>query len=70
MRSSAGAAFPACSSHDCWAAGDSAIFALLRAGDPVHVVDRLAGYGGTILRTTLTDKQTAKLQKVLDNRGR
>ena len=49
--------------------GDSAIFALLRSSDPVYAVKRLAGYGGNILRTTLTDKQTARLQKVLDNRG-
>lgn len=50
--------------------GDSAIFALLLSSDPVRVVDRLASYGGHILRTTLTSEQTARLQKVLDNRGR
>ncbi|QHD69628.1 DUF1269 domain-containing protein [Sphingobium yanoikuyae] len=49
--------------------GDSAIFALLRSADPIYATERLAGYGGTILRTTLTSEQTAKLQKVLDNRG-
>jgi uncharacterized membrane protein len=49
--------------------GGSAIFALLLAYDPAFVVDRLAGYGGTVIQTTLTDAQTARLQKILDNRG-
>jgi uncharacterized membrane protein len=46
--------------------GDSAIFALLRSADPEFVTKQFAGYGGTILRTTLTQEQNAKLQKVLD----
>lgn len=49
--------------------GDSAIFALLHTSDPANVVKHLAGYGGTVLRTTLTGEQTARLQKVLDNKG-
>ncbi|MDT3706383.1 MAG: DUF1269 domain-containing protein [Thiobacillus sp.] len=49
--------------------GDSAIFAWIRTADPVHVVDHLAGYGGTLLRTTLTNEQSTKLQKILDDRG-
>lgn len=49
--------------------GDSAIFALLRTADPVYVAERLAGYGGTVLQTTLTKEQSAKLQKILDDRG-
>jgi uncharacterized membrane protein len=49
--------------------GDSAIFALLRSADPTYVAERLAGYGGTVLRTTLTDEQNAKLRKLLDDKG-
>lgn len=46
--------------------GDSAIFALIRATDPKLVAERFRGYGGRILRTTLTPEQSAKLQGVLD----
>lgn len=49
--------------------GDSAIFALLRIGDPTYAVERLAGYGGTVIRTSLTNEQNAKLQQILDDRG-
>jgi uncharacterized membrane protein len=45
--------------------GDSAIFAILRVGDPDVVADQFRGYGGTILRTTLTRDQQAKVEKVL-----
>src|SRR6185436_10250872 len=34
--------------------GDSAIFAMLRSIDPQLVADQFRGYGGTILRTTLS----------------
>jgi len=49
--------------------GDSAIFALLRTADPVYVAEQLRGYGGTVLHSTLTLAQEAKVQSVLDGRG-
>jgi uncharacterized membrane protein len=48
--------------------GDSAIFALVRSADPTYVADQFRGYGGTVLRSTLTPEQTAKVQAVLDGR--
>jgi uncharacterized membrane protein len=45
--------------------GDSAIYAILRVGDPEVVAEKFRGYGGTILRTTLTQEQQAKVEKVL-----
>jgi uncharacterized membrane protein len=45
--------------------GDSAIFAILRVGNPDVVADEFRGYGGTILRTTLSRDQQAKVEKVL-----
>jgi uncharacterized membrane protein len=45
--------------------GDSAIFAILRVGNPDVVADQFRGYGGTILRTTLNRDQQAKVEKVL-----
>jgi uncharacterized membrane protein len=47
--------------------GDSAIYASLRVGSPDVVADRFHGYGGTILRTTLSRDQQAKVEKVLAN---
>jgi uncharacterized membrane protein len=49
--------------------GDSAIFALLRTANPDEVVRRLGGYGGTVLRTSLSTEQAAKLQAVLEGKG-
>jgi uncharacterized membrane protein len=46
--------------------GDSAILALLRTVDPVQVAEQFRGYGGTVLQTTLTEEQSAKVQSVLD----
>ncbi len=46
--------------------GDSAILALLRTVDPVQVAEQFRGYGGTVLQTTLTKEQSAKVQSVLD----
>jgi uncharacterized membrane protein len=43
--------------------GDSAVFALVRAGDPDEVSRRFAGYGGTILRTTLDPVTAVKVQE-------
>jgi uncharacterized membrane protein len=49
--------------------GDSAIYAILRVGDPEVVADKFRGYGGTILRTTLGKDQQAKVEKVLSQSG-
>jgi uncharacterized membrane protein len=48
--------------------GDSAIFSLVRSADPEYIADQFRGYGGTVLRSTLTPEQTAKVQAVLDGR--
>ncbi len=45
--------------------GDSAIYAVLRVGDPAAVTERFSGFGGTILRTTLSPRQQDKVQRVL-----
>jgi uncharacterized membrane protein len=50
--------------------GDSAILAMLRTVDPVKVAEQFRGYGGTVLQTTLTAEQSAKLQAVLDGSDR
>jgi len=49
--------------------GDSAILAILRIIDPDVVADQFRGYGGTILRTTLSPDQQAKVEKVLGASG-
>jgi uncharacterized membrane protein len=46
--------------------GDSAIFALLRSTDPAYVAEQFRGYGGTVLQTTLTKDQSAKVESVLN----
>jgi uncharacterized membrane protein len=48
--------------------GDSAIFALLRSADPTYVAEQFRGYGGTVLRSTLTKEQADKVQAVLDGK--
>jgi uncharacterized membrane protein len=48
--------------------GDSAIFALLRTLDPQLVADQFRGYGGTILRTTLSAEQQEKVEATLQSR--
>ena len=48
--------------------GDSAVFALLRTINPDVVAAQFKGYGGTILRTTLTDQQKAKVEATLAGR--
>jgi uncharacterized membrane protein len=50
--------------------GESAILALLRTVDPVQVAERFRGYGGTVLQTTLSQEQSAKVQSVLDGSDR
>ena len=48
--------------------GDSAIFALLRTIDPDLVAAQFKGYGGTILRTTLTPEQRERVEATLHSR--
>jgi len=50
--------------------GDSAILAMLRTVDPVKVAEQFRGYGGTVLQTTLTKEQSAKVQAVLEGSDR
>lgn len=49
--------------------GDSAIYVLARAANPDILADQFRGYGGTILSTTLSRDQQAKVEKVLSNRA-
>jgi uncharacterized membrane protein len=48
--------------------GDSAVFVLARTINPDLVADAFKGYGGTVLRTTLSQEQRAKVEATL--RGR
>jgi uncharacterized membrane protein len=48
--------------------GDSAIFALLRTLDPDLVAAQFQGYGGTILRTTLSNEQRDRVERTLQAR--
>lgn len=48
--------------------GDSAIFALIDTSEPDVVVAEFEGYGGTVLRSTLTAKQIAALEGYLHDR--
>lgn len=45
--------------------GDSAVLAMMRASDPNTVIERFRGYGGTVLRTSLTKTEAAKVQQTL-----
>jgi uncharacterized membrane protein len=45
--------------------GDSAIFAWIQSVDPELVARKFQGFGGRVLRTTLTPEQSAKLEQVL-----
>ena len=45
--------------------GQSAMFVLARAYDPNQVAEQFAGYGGRVLRTTLSKEAAAKLQATL-----
>jgi uncharacterized membrane protein len=49
--------------------GDSAIYALLRSANPDIVADQFRGYGGTILSTTLSRGQQAKVEEVLHDKA-
>ncbi len=45
--------------------GESAIFALIRTSDPEIVIAQFKGYGGRILRTSLTPYAAAKVEREL-----
>lgn len=49
--------------------GTSALFVLVRKVTPDKVLDEIAPYGGTVLRTSLSKDQETQLQEVLNNRG-
>ena len=49
--------------------GDSAIFALIESSNPEVAAAQFKGYGGTVLRSTLTPAQAAKLESYLRNRS-
>ncbi len=49
--------------------GDSAIFALLRTANPDVVVNQFRGYGGTVLRTTLSKDQQKMVENVLSGKA-
>jgi uncharacterized membrane protein len=46
-------------------AGSSALFVLVRKATPDKVLDELKGTGGTVLRTSLSHEDEAKLQAAL-----
>jgi uncharacterized membrane protein len=45
--------------------GQSAVFMLARAPDPTAVAEKFRGFGGKVLRTTLSAEQTKKLEETL-----
>ena len=45
---------------------DSAILALLHVVDPEKLANEFRGYGGTMVQTTLTTEQAARVQAILD----
>lgn len=44
---------------------DSAVFVLVRNINPDRVADAFRGYGGTVLRTSLSEKQWARVEETL-----
>lgn len=44
---------------------DSAVFVLVRKVNPDGVAEAFRGYGGTVLRTSLSEKQRARVEKTL-----
>lgn len=46
--------------------GDSAVFVLMRTATPEVVIEKFRGYGGKILRTNLSIRQAARVQRELD----
>ncbi|VXD23361.1 conserved hypothetical protein [Planktothrix serta PCC 8927] len=49
--------------------GTSALFVLVRKVTPDKVLEEIAPYGGTVLRTSLSKDEEAQLQEVLSSRG-
>jgi uncharacterized membrane protein len=47
----------------------SALFVLIRSATPDKVLDEVAPYGGTILRTSLSKSEESELQEILNARG-
>jgi uncharacterized membrane protein len=45
--------------------GSSAVFAVIRSMDPQAVAEKFRGYGGTVLKTTLSPDQAAKVQRTI-----
>jgi uncharacterized membrane protein len=45
--------------------GDSAVFVLARSVNPDQVAESFRGYGGTVMRTSLSEKQRARVQETL-----
>ena len=50
--------------------GASAVFAVIRSTDPVAVAERFRGYGGTVLRTTLSPAQSEKVKEIIATQHR
>jgi uncharacterized membrane protein len=46
--------------------GQSALFVLARASDPAKVEEQFRGYGGKVLRTTLSKDAAAKFQELMN----
>jgi uncharacterized membrane protein len=45
--------------------GQSAVFVLARAKNPVAIAEKFRGYGGKVLRTTLSAESAAKFEKLM-----
>jgi uncharacterized membrane protein len=45
--------------------GQSAVFVLARSKNPVALAEKFRGYGGTILRTTLSAESAARFEKLM-----
>lgn len=45
--------------------GQSALFVLARTSEPAKVAEQFRGYGGKVLRTTLSPQAAAKLQELM-----
>jgi len=45
--------------------GTSALFMIIEKATPDRAIDALKGYGGTVIKTSLSDEDTAKLQEAL-----
>ena len=47
------------------APGDSAVFAVVRGGNPEQIAEKFRGYGGTILKTSLSPRVAERVQETL-----